>query len=261
MAHSVTLSEPDVQVSRLARSKFRAFAIHLSLSALVISLYMGLVLLAWYPYPYFRLENVWDVIHVVVGVDLVLGPLLTFVVFRPGKKSLKFDLSAIIVVQLTALFWGMHVTYVQRPVYVAIFDNIFSVVANSEVDSSSVKNPELHVSWWGGRPKLVYVNLPFDDADIAAIGKRNLIEGKKFTTMTRYYEPFAQHRHELYKRAVDIRKRVHEYLDLQGPVDNIVARHGGTLDDYVFMSVEGRRNLGFLVLDRKTGHVVDALIQ
>lgn len=260
MAHSVTLSKADVQFSQQARAKFRAFAVHLSLSALAIGLYLGLVFLAWYPYPYFQIENVWDVIHIVVGVDLVLGPLMTFVVFSPGKKTLKFDLSIIALIQFSALLWGMHVTYTQRPVYVAIFDYSFEVVANSEVDTSKLKDPQLRVPWWGGAPKLVYVNLPFTDAEIAALGKKSLAKGKTVSAMAQYYEPFSQHRDELYRRAVDIRKRMREFPGLQSRVDRIVARHGGSLDDYVFMSVEGRQGMGFLVLDKKTGHAVDALV-
>ena len=259
MAHSVTLSKPDVRFSRQTRDKFRAFAVHLSLSALAIGLYLGLVFLAWYPYPYFQIENVWDVIHIVVGVDLVLGPLMTFVVYKAGKKSLKFDLSVIVIIQLSALLWGMHVTYTQRPVYVAIVDHAFEVIANSEVDRKTIKDPALRVPWWGGAPKLVYVNLPFSDAEIVALGEKALAEGKRIAAMAQYYEPFSRHRDELYRRAINIRQRIHEFSTLQPRVDRIVARHGGTLDDYVFMSVEGRQGMGFLVLDKKTGHPVDAL--
>jgi hypothetical protein len=40
------------------------------------------------------------------GRDLALGPLLTLIVFEPGKPSLKFDLSCIVLLQLGALLYG-----------------------------------------------------------------------------------------------------------------------------------------------------------
>ena len=41
-------------------------------------------------------------------MDVVLGPLLTLltlIVFKPGKPSLKFDMSCIVVAQLTVLLY------------------------------------------------------------------------------------------------------------------------------------------------------------
>ena len=38
-------------------------------------------------------------------VDVVLGPGLTLMVFKPGKPGLKFDMAAIVVLQMVALSW------------------------------------------------------------------------------------------------------------------------------------------------------------
>lgn len=45
------------------------------------------------------------------AVDLVMGPLLTLVEFKPGKKSLKFDLTAIALLQAGALLYGLHAVW------------------------------------------------------------------------------------------------------------------------------------------------------
>ena len=48
-------------------------------------------------------------LFLVVGIDVVLGPLLTLIVFHPKKKSLIWDLAVIVAVQLGALGYGVWV--------------------------------------------------------------------------------------------------------------------------------------------------------
>ena len=60
----------------------------------------------WYPTPYFAIDGGWQVLRILAGVDVVLGPLLTFIVFKIGKPSLKFDMSCIILMQIGALIYG-----------------------------------------------------------------------------------------------------------------------------------------------------------
>jgi hypothetical protein len=240
-------------------SKLKAFAIHLGGSATVIAAYLLLVFLVWYPYPYFMIEKVWDVIRIVVSVDVFIGPLLTLVVYRVGKASLKFDLSAIIVVQLIALLWGVSVTYSQRPVYTAIVNDTFTVVSASNIDIDSVTDPALKSSVWSG-PKLVYVDLPYSNEEYSRRGKENLASGQQFAYYTQYYKPIAEFQNVLFERAVDIRQRMREFADLNRKVPELVHKHGGELDDYIFMSVEARVALGFLMIRRDNFQVVDALV-
>jgi len=244
---------------QLIISKLKAFAIHLSASASVISAYLLLVFLVWYPHPYYMIEKVWDVIRIVVSVDVFIGPLLTLIVYKAGKASLKFDLTTIITIQLAAFLWGVSVTYHQRPVYTAIVDDIFRVVSASEIDVDSVTDPALKSSVWSG-PKLVYVDLPYSDDEYLRRGKENLSTGQQFAFYTQYYRPFMDYKDMLFDRAIDIHQRMREFADLDSDVKALVKKYGGTLDDYVFMSVEGRVALGFLVLRRDNAAVITAMV-
>ena len=42
-----------------------------------------------------------------LAIDVILGPVLGFIVFKEGKKTLKMDLAIIIVLQLSALSYGL----------------------------------------------------------------------------------------------------------------------------------------------------------
>lgn len=246
----------------LMLSKLKAFAVHLSGSVAIITLYLLLVFLVWYPYPYYNIEKVWDVIRVVIGVDVFIGPLLTLVVYRVGKPSLKFDLTVIIIVQLSALLWGVSVTYSQRPVYTALVkDNaVLSVVSASEVDTSVMKDPQLKPSPWTG-PRLVYVDLPYNEQEYVRLGKQNLKNGRSFAQYSQFYRPIRPYREALVGQAVNIRKRMAAFADLKPKIRASLDRNGGKLDDYLFIPVEGRVSIGFLVLRRADLQVVDAILE
>ncbi|MFV1992657.1 MAG: hypothetical protein ACC635_02040 [Acidiferrobacterales bacterium] len=61
-------------------------------------------------------------------VDVVLGPLLTFIVFNYKKPRNKiiFDLSIIVVIQIGALIWGVNAIYNGRPVVIVYYEGSFS---------------------------------------------------------------------------------------------------------------------------------------
>jgi hypothetical protein len=88
----------------------------------------------WYPSPYFRAMGGDKLMLLLLGVDVVLGPLVTAIVFDRNKKSLKFDLGTIALIQLLALGYGSHVMFAARPVYNVFSIDRFDVVAANEID-------------------------------------------------------------------------------------------------------------------------------
>lgn len=84
-------------------SRFKAFSIHFAISFAIFLILLYFILFQWYPQPLFSTDGGWRIIRIIVGVDLVLGPLLTLIVFKAGKPGLKFDLTIIAFLQITAL--------------------------------------------------------------------------------------------------------------------------------------------------------------
>jgi len=110
-------------------SRGTAFAIHLILSLLVFSTLVAAMLVYWFPGKLFLMDGGWQGLKLVAMVDLVLGPALTLILYKPGKKNLKFDLCAIAVIQVLALGYGFYTTYNQRTVAVVFADNEFATVS------------------------------------------------------------------------------------------------------------------------------------
>jgi hypothetical protein len=91
----------------------------------------------WYPGILFDTGNGWKAIGIIIGIDLVLGPLLTLIVFNHNKTSLKFDLWVIALVQTTALIYGTWTIHQTRPIALAFINSSFlTLYANSDVAMS-----------------------------------------------------------------------------------------------------------------------------
>ena len=63
------------------RSRIHAASIHLGCSLVVAALAAGLVFTLWYPWPYRIISGGTELFALLVSVDAVLGPLVSFVVF------------------------------------------------------------------------------------------------------------------------------------------------------------------------------------
>ncbi|RYE42076.1 MAG: pilus assembly protein [Hyphomicrobiales bacterium] len=116
-------------------NKFRAFSVHLCLSIFVSLLAALLVFGFWYSYPYRDISGGKSLFLMLLGVDIILGPLITFCVYNPEKSKLEklIDFSFIGILQLTALVYGLWTMYQARPVHVVFEYDRFVVVHAFEV--------------------------------------------------------------------------------------------------------------------------------
>jgi len=122
----------DKKQMQLFLSKLKAFVSHLILSALLIGGCLMVVVYIWFPGTLFETEKTWEALQILIPVDIVLGPILTFLVFKPGKKSLKADLSIIAGIQVAALLYGIWTVYSQRPVILTFNIHEFQVITAAE---------------------------------------------------------------------------------------------------------------------------------
>lgn len=104
------------------------------MSFLIALLAAGLVSNIWYPAPLHALLGAMDVFILLLVVDVVLGPVLTLIVSKPNKKSLKLDLAVIFMLQLAAFAYGMLVVAYGRPVWLVYTGDRFEVVQAYELE-------------------------------------------------------------------------------------------------------------------------------
>lgn len=138
--------------------RLRAFLWHVLFSLIIAALSAAVVFWVWHPAPLARAVGVGHIFLMMLAIDVVLGPLLTFAVAKEGKKSLKFDLSVIVLIQIAALVYGLHSIAISRPVFVVFDVWRFEVVQANVLKQDDLKNaaePYQNISWL--QPKWVAV--------------------------------------------------------------------------------------------------------
>lgn len=143
------------------KNRLYAFGLHAIFSLLLLALALFLVFKLWYPAPLDQAMGVIEVFWFILGVDLILGPLLTFLIFNPKKKELKRDLIIIIIVQLSAYIYGLYTVAEGRPVWqVFVVDDIELVRAidiqekNSQYPFHLFNKPQWVAAVYSEDPKI-----------------------------------------------------------------------------------------------------------
>ncbi len=127
-------------------SKAQAFAIHLTLSLIAFSALVLMMVLYWFPGKLFLVDGGWQGLKLVALVDLVLGPALTLLLYKPGKPKLALDMSMIALFQVSALAYGLVTTHAQRTVAVVYADQAFNTLSNVAYRESNAELMKLERS-------------------------------------------------------------------------------------------------------------------
>lgn len=156
------------------RIRAKAAAVHALLSVFIGILLLILLFLGWYPGVLMDSMGVGHIVLILMGVDLALGPLLTFAVFNPHKKSLKMDLAVILAVQLTGLFYGLHTIYQGRPAWIVFVQDRFETTRPADVDKAYTQKTLTPSSWL--RP--VWAATPLMDHETKSIYFTKMMQGE-----------------------------------------------------------------------------------
>ncbi|HWJ33872.1 MAG TPA: hypothetical protein VNR70_01320 [Steroidobacteraceae bacterium] len=176
------------------RFRLTAFGLHLLASFTALSLILGTLYFAWYRWPGWYLTDVLEVIAVLAGVDVVVGPLLTLVIASPAKprRALARDIAIIAAVQLFALMYGTVSLWNGRPLYYAFSEDVLQLVQAYDIDSQEIalarkENAPL-VPHWYSLPRWIWAPLPQDSAERGKIVASAITGGDDVISMPRYYK-------------------------------------------------------------------------
>lgn len=238
-------------------TRLRAFGLHLTGSALVFIIFLGLMFFIWYPSPYFEINSGWTVLRILAGVDVVLGPLLTLIVFKPGKPSLKFDMSIILLMQLGALAYGASIVYQQRPAFVVFVIDRFNVIPAADVEFSQIKYKELKQNFQIG-PVFAQARFPDDPKLHNDLLFKTVLGGEKdLEYRAEFYEPYQPNLAELKTRGINILDLTKSDANARQVVDAFITRRGGHIEDYLYLPLQGKKKDIILALSAKDGMPLD----
>ena len=171
----------------------RAAALHLGGSLLVAALAGALVFGLWYPYPYRELAGGRELFLLIVVVDVVCGPLLTLVLYNPAKPRAELwrDLGLVVLIQLAALGYGLHVVWQARPVYLVQEVDRFKVIGLPALEAAEVaKLPAALQPRWMGGPLTVAIRSPKDVKEKNKVLFESVEGGRDYAERPEFYLPY-----------------------------------------------------------------------
>lgn len=237
--------------------RIRAALIHLALSAAVALAVFLPIYFYWYPDVLFEGAGGRDLFLLIVGVDVTLGPLITLIIFKPGKKGLLFDLIVIGLMQTAALAFGVYTLFESRPVHIAFATDRFEVVRANGFPAGEVEKARAKgyagPPWTG--PTLVGTKLPTDPDEqfnvmISGFG------GVDVQYYPRYYVPYAEVRPQVVKMARPLevlRKRNPERV---GEIAQVLTAIGRKEDDVKFVPMRAGKYDLTVFVDAKSGEIL-----
>ncbi len=259
MTHAYSLFDvPQVATTHRNQGRLKAAAIHLGLSLAVAALCAVLVFYFWFPAPFGELAGGRELFVLVVTVDVVLGPLITLLIFDTKKKpwtELRRDLLVVGLLQLTALGYGLYTVAQVRPVVMALEVDRLRVLRPFDLPAKELMKapPGLRQLPWYGithvATRKVEAAEQFDAA-MAAMG------GADIGGRPDFWRPADQTQAEWAKGGHAIAKLRAAHRQHQDVIDAAIKATGKPESALKYLPILARRTDYVALIDASTGAVL-----
>ena len=242
-------------------TRWRAAGLHLLISACIAAAVLTAMLTLWYPPPLFEAMGGIGLALILVGVDVVLGPTLTLVVFRAGKRGLKFDLAAIAACQIAALLYGCHVIELARPAFIVFVKDQFQIATVAQLEPEQLaeaRYPQFRNPSWRG-PEWVYGEWPKDfqaQQQLVFAG----LAGIDLQHLPKHYAPYEQGKDEILRRAQTLSEVRKAEPQAGRVIDAWLARSGADEQKLRYVRLRARIAWVAVLIDGVSARPVEMLI-
>lgn len=248
----------DQEESGTPRIRILALLMHFLGTVVVATLAYALIRLAWFPDFFWQIAGGGELFFLICGVDAVLGPLLTFLVFNPakGKRRLRRDLVVIVTLQVAALGYGLWTTSLARPLFLAYSVDRFNLVSAVDLTDEEIamaERKEFATRSWG-RPRVIGTReAKNSDEKIKLI--ESALAGKDRHLLPQTYVPFVEVKQSLLARA-----RPLSDLPSSGAssIADVTVRWGNTHHKLGFVPVIAKGDW-IMVVDVTSGELLEPL--
>lgn len=240
------------------KDRLRASGIHLGLSLCIAVLAAWLVFGLWYPYPYREISGGRELFLIVIAVDVILGPLITLVVFNRAKPwtELRRDLVMVVLIQLAALGYGLWTVWVARPVHLVFEYNRFRVVHAIDVPVDLLsKTPAGITALPLNGPTLLSLR-PFKDNKESMDATMAAVAGASLSARPDLWQPYDVAIAEIRKEAKPVSDLKARFADRAAEIDAVIAAKGRRPDSLAYLPLAARKVFWTVLLDPATGEIV-----
>ena len=186
-------------------ARIKAFTLHLIASALIALAVIAVVFYIWYPNPLHTAVGVTQIFLILLAVDVVLGPLLTLLVYKVGKKTLAMDLTVIVLLQISALCYGLWTVAEGRPAWLVFAADRFDLVRVLDIDERKLDQADLNYrqpSLLG--PQWVAAVNPTDSEERNDILLESVLAGVDIAQRPNLYQPLDSQKESIKKRLLEL---------------------------------------------------------
>lgn len=235
-------------------SRKQAILSHLALSFGIFIIVLYFIVFHWYPTPFFTTDGGWQGVRLIAAVDLVLGPVLTFIIFKPGKKGLKSDIIIIAVIQFTALLSGLYVVHNERPVARIFQDGVFHIVTAYDMNTRNISIDDLE-KYRFGDAIAIYLDLPDDFIAFEKLQRESAKKQEALFLNTSLYKKIddkAIKKMRLY--SIDIERFIKNFYDEKAlkAFYKFINKYNAKVDDFLYIGLHSRYKHAVIVLDPKS---------
>ena len=173
-----------------------------------------------------------------IFVDLILGPLLVFIIFKEGKKYLSFDMNVLLSIQIAAFVFGAYSLFLKHPAYAVFTGDRFTLTNVSAVYPPQPLLEQLK-QYFFSAPKWVVAKTPEDPIKRNTLLFDVILKGAPdIDSRPEYFEPFDKHIDSIFTKGLNSN---HIFLNnsAQLKLEKFINQHGGTVADYVFFPLKG----------------------
>jgi hypothetical protein len=241
-------------------SRWRASAIHLLISVGIGVAVLLSMLFVWFRPPYLQAAGGSDLFLILLGVDVVLGPMITLIIFNTEKKHLKLDLAVIAAVQVAALVYGLNVMIQARPAYLVFVVDRFELVLASDLmpeelaKASATQFARLPIAG----PKLASADVPRDPTERMRILEAAL-QGADLHTFPQHYVPYEDRKDRARLKAQPLSSLRRLNPDKGILIEETVKAAGLQETDVAWLPMRAKREDMAVLLNVATGDIVSII--
>ena len=242
------------------RDRLKASGIHFSISLLIAVLAALLVFLVWYPYPYREISGGRELFGILVTVDVILGPLLTFAIFdrTKSRRTLAFDLTAIGLTQLAALGYGMFTVFVARPVHLVFEYDRFRVVHAVEIPQELLPKAPAGIDPLPLTGPTMLSIRPATGSEKMSVTMAELA-GSPVSARPDFWQPYETARPEVLKHAKPVSGLKARFAAQSRLIDQGVAASGRPAERLGYLPLVARKEFWTVFIDQDSGEVLAAI--
>lgn len=242
-------------------NRYQAFATHLMGSVAVALCSAALVFFVWYPDKLPQATGVTNIFLMLLAVDVIVGPVITLIVFNTAKKELKRDLLVVLLLQVGALLYGLHAVFIARPVYrVFSVDRFELVYANDLTDAKLQKATDPHFKTppvLG--PETISARRPETSKERLDIAMGAVAGGDDVAQLPQFYAPYSEAKDLVLGRLQPLEKLNDFNKDRRTDVDALIKKYAARTGGVGYLPTRGKVQDLTVIVARDSAKVLESL--